>query len=98
MLQFTQSLRPIIGSKQNLMFYICICKSMDYELEEKLYYDRSMCEHTMSICTHNYLLTYTVCLCSYTVDCTFYSITFKCTQCVQSTSHMYNMLSFATLM
>ena len=56
MLQFTQSLRAIIGNKQNLMFYICICKSMDYELEEKLYYDRSMCEHTMSICMHNYLL------------------------------------------
>ena len=58
MLQFTQSHRPIIGSKQNLMFYICICKSMDYELEEKLYHDYSVCEHTMSICTHNYLRTY----------------------------------------
>ena len=80
-----------------LMFYICICKSMDYELEEKLYYDRSMCEHTMSICMHNYLLTYAY-VASYTVDCTFCSITYKCTQCVQWTSHMYNMLSLATLM
>ena len=70
----TQSLRPIVGSKQNLMFYICICKSMDYELEEKLYYDRSMCEHTMSICMHNYLLTYAYVAIA-TVDCTFCSIT-----------------------